>query len=297
MTAWDTQGKLSRFQKTNSDQTSKTVQINQLTGSVNAQNSSEIENSFNEFFASVGTKIVSNLTIIDKNEPIQSATHSMFVRDTNEGEITEMIANLQHKNSSGFDEINNKLLKSRSPILLPYLFHLNNLSLCQGIFLHLSKVTKGIPLGQGGDKTEVNTYRPISLLSSTNKLSERVMLKRLYSYAEIMELKYKERFRFRNNRSTINALAQLTEKLRFDNDALVNSGVLCDFKESLDSLDLLLLAIKLESYGVRRVPYSRLRSHFCKRYKCVFVNGIFYQCLRVDYGVPQESLLGPLLFL
>ena len=101
--------------------TSKMVQINQLTGSVNAVSSSEIADSFNEFFASVGTKLTSKFPTIDNVVTTQFVTHSMFVRDTNGTEITEIISNLHDRSSSGIDEINNKLLKSCSPNLSPYL--------------------------------------------------------------------------------------------------------------------------------------------------------------------------------
>ena len=86
---------------------------NEITGKTSKTNSSsQTAKNFNEFFASVRTEFASNSSTIDNMEPNQSVTHSIFVRDTCEGEVTEIIANLQYKNSSGIDEINNKLLKS-----------------------------------------------------------------------------------------------------------------------------------------------------------------------------------------
>ena len=131
----------------------------------------------------------------------------MFVRDTNESEIMEIIANLHDQNSFGIDEINNKLLKSCSPILLPYSVHLINLSVRHGISPQLLKIAKVIPLQKGDDKSEVNNYCPIPLLSSICKIYEKVMFRRLCSYVEKSGFFHNKQFGFLNKRSTIDALA------------------------------------------------------------------------------------------
>ena len=143
--------------------------MHQLTGSVNADSSPEIANSFNESFASVGTKFVSNFPTAENMHTFQSVPHSMFVGDTNGTEITELISKLD-KSSSGIDKINNKLLKSCSPNLLSNLVQLISLSLRQGVFSHPLKVAEVTPLFKGNDKREVNNHRPISLLNSFSKI-------------------------------------------------------------------------------------------------------------------------------
>ena len=183
------------------------------------------------------------------------------MEDTSGSELTENIANLHDKNYFGIDVINNKLLKSCSPILLPYLGHLKNLSLRQGISPQPLSVAKVIPLHKGDEKSEVNNYHRISLLGSISKIYEKVMFRRLCSYVEKFVFLYNKQLRFLNKRRTIDALLYLTEKFRIDNDAAVSCGVFLDFKKAFGSLGHELLLRKLECYGLRGVPYSWFRSY------------------------------------
>ena len=95
-----------------------------------------------------------------------NVTTSAFFTKTTDSEILDILKNLNPKKSTGFDLISNRILKETSYIISPFLTKLFNLCLSDGIFPECFKVAKVTPLHKGGDKHDVNSYRPISLLPS-----------------------------------------------------------------------------------------------------------------------------------
>ena len=148
-----------------------------------------------------------------------------------------------------------------------------------------------------GDKSNCNNYRPISLLSSFNKIFEKKIQSDLVTFIERNNILYEKQFGFRKYHSTIDALINLhdyiIDKLNSKNKVI---GVFIDLKKAFDSIDINILIEKLKYYGIVG-PYNTLLESYLKdRNICTIVNNNKSNPKNIKYGVPQGSVIGPLLF-
>ena len=172
------------------------------------------------------------------------------------------------------------------------------MSFSTGKFPDLLKIVKVIPIHKGGSTQDINNFRPISLLSIFNKIMEKIMHKNLYSFLENQDILYHNQFGFRKNNSTVYALAQITEMIKKSIDTgKFGCGIFIDLRKAFDTVNHDLLLMKLEHYGIRNNMLSWLKSYLTDRKQFVTFNGQSSELMHIKYGVPQGSVLGPLLFL
>ena len=149
-----------------------------------------------------------------------------------------------------------------------------------------------------GQNTSVNNYRPISLLSNIDKIFEKLVHKRLTSFLLKHKIFFNKQFGFRKSHSTIQTLVNLTESIRRSLDSgQFSCGVFIDLQKAFDTVDIDILLRKLELYGVRGVCNRWFRSYLLGRRQYVKLNGEKSTLADILFGVPQGSVLGPLLFL
>ena len=174
-----------------------------------------------------------------------------------------------------------------------------NKSFSYGEFPNLLKIVKVIPIHKGGSSQDMNNYRPISLLSIFDKIIEKLMHKRLYKFLEENKILYDKQFGFRkNNSTTIYSLIEITEKIKESIDkGKFGCGIFIDLRKAFDTVNHNILLSKLEHYGIRGVTLEWFKSYLNERFQYVYLNGESSEKKAITCGVPQGSVLGPLLFL
>ena len=160
------------------------------------------------------------------------------------------------------------------------------------------KTAKIIPIFKSGQKDVFTNYRPVSLLCQFSKILEKIVIKRLDKFIEKFNLLAEGQYGFRNNRSTSMALLDLMEEITNSIDNKKHMiGVFIDLKKAFDTIDHSILLKKLEIYGIRGATNDWFRSYLTGRNQIVSVKGCASGKLTSTCGVPQGSILGPILFI
>jgi hypothetical protein len=214
-----------------------------------------------------------------------------------EQEVIQLVKNLKNS-SAGWDSISAQIIKDGVNYLLKPMTHVLNMSLSTGIFPREMKIARVIPIFKSGNTMLFNNYRPVSVLPIFSKVYERIMYKRLISFINTHKLLYEYQFGFREGHSTNLAIVYLVDKISqaLDNGEYV-IGLYLDFSKAFDTVDHKILLQKLEHYGIRGVALDWFKSYLENRKQCVDINGTLSDLCHLSCGVPQGSILGPILFL
>ena len=166
-----------------------------------------------------------------------------------------------------------------------------------GVFPSVLKTAKVVPVFKFLF-LDCSNYRPISLLSSTEKILEKPMYKRLYSFLNNNNIIYNLQFGFRQQYSTSHALINITENIRKAlDDGNIGCGVFVDLQKAFDTVDHQILLAKLNHYRIRGVSNDWFKPYLSNRSQYVSINGFDSRLTTINCGVPQGFVLGPLLFL
>ena len=160
------------------------------------------------------------------------------------------------------------------------------------------KIARVIPVFKAKDKTFMGNYRPISLLPSICKVLEKVVHHRLYAFLTKKSILNDNKYGFRPAHSTIDAVSKFTTHvLKSLENKLCTLAVFMDLSKAFDTIDHNILLAKLEYYGVRGITLEWFRSYLCNRSQFVMYRDTESLRRLVSCGVPQGSVLGPLLFI
>ena len=266
----------------------------------------EMANAFNNFFVSNGPNLAKN--ILHKLQTTETdlasdegPNHpdSMFLHPVTADEIIQIITKFKTESASGPDNIGPKIYKLLKHCIADPLAHLINLSFSSGVFPNYLKAATVVPVFKNGPKDCISNFRPISLLNTISKIYEAAMKSRLSSFLENQNLLSPSQYGFRPGRGTNDAILKLTEVITNNVDSNKKClAVFLDLAKAFDTVSHKILLAKLHKMGVRGLALQWFQSYLRDRKQHVRLGDTSSSNPEdVTYGVPQGTVLAPLLFL
>ena len=283
--------------------------INQLTNKtsnpkhhVNINISAE---QLNNHFSTIAEKIVttnqkSRSNTLDKLREFCFSRNIQGKLDIPLMSVTDVYNALKHLKQSGtrdLDGLDNKILRLAAPIITTSLTYVFNLYITKSTFPNAFKIAKVIPLYKSGDSSNPSNYRPISIVSVLAKPLEKHINKHLLLHLDKYNLLHPSQSGFRKKHSCQTALTSLVEQwLSNINNDEFNGVIFVDFKKAFDVTDHNLLLRKLALYGMSDCVMDLLSSYISNRQQCVSVHAHTSSLSTMMHGIPEGSVLGPILF-
>ena len=265
-------------------------------------NGREIATALNKHFVSVGPKLAEEIKtktnddllahICDNNSTI------LNFKMVDVPFIFRALKGLKNGKASGPDRIPVGLVKDASEIIALPLTLIYNSSLTAGVFPDVWKAARVTPIFKSGVRSDVNNYRPISVLSIFARVLEKIVHDQLIDYFKEKQLLKHNQHAFRKLHSTVTSLIKSTDEWLSNIDSQkVNMTMFLDLKKAFDTVDHKILLEKLFKYGIQGKIISWFCSYLTERRQYCRIDGECSKPLRITCGIPQGSCLGPLLFI
>ena len=224
--------------------------------------------------------------------------HNLFIKETDPKEVNKYVNNLYMKKANDIYGISPKLFKIGASNLKSHIAFIFNQYLIHGVFPDKLRTAIVYPIHKGNSKHQCSNYQQISILPILSKISEKLMYSRLIEFNDKHKILYKKQFGFQTGKSTQHAILDLYSNIiKAIEVHRVSSCIFLDFAKAFDTVNHDILRSKLEYYGIRRLPLCLLRSFLTDRTQRVKIGKCISDPKTVTSGVPQGSVLGPLLFL
>ncbi|OON91327.1 MAG: hypothetical protein ATN33_01430 [Epulopiscium sp. Nele67-Bin001] len=228
----------------------------------------------------------------DLSKPIFS------IEEISVSEVIKIISSLKSSNARDAYGLSSDFLKTHKEVLADPIAHLVNLSIKQGMVPSSRKIARVTPIFKAGDKTEPDNYRPISILPIISKVAEKWVTTKLTEhlnngYATLHPMQ----FGFRKFHSTETATCYFLENLKslLDQGGFV-AAVFLDLKRAFDTINHDLLIAKLSHFNFSSNALCWMKSYLTDRKQAVQIGDSLSTYLTCSTGVPQGSILGPVLF-
>jgi len=263
------------------------------------RNTSKIANAFNHYFASIGSKMANSIPHMDGFESYLEQVHSIFDLARPDSEIVlDILKNQKPKLSHGKDTINNRVVKLCCNELTIPMTHIISCSIEEALVPTQFKIARIIPLYKKGAANECGNYRPVSLLSALSKILEKAVCRQLMQYFKTSFILCPDQFGFRPKSQTTHVVQKL---LNFISENSKNNKVtiatFLDLSKAFDCLQYDQLFIKMKFMGFSNHCLDWFKSYLSGRTQYVDLDGKTSEIIDMELGVPQGSILGPILFL
>lgn len=293
----------SRIQNSSNSVKENWAIINELRGKTNSFKASYnvSPDQFNEFFSTIADELTSKLTV--KHDPLKyiedvNITDACHLYSTNIMELKENIAAIKNKNAAGYDGISIKIFYNLPDSTLYALVDAINLSFINGTFPACLKTAIVVPQHKGGSLEDPSNFRPISLLPTLSKIIEGLVKSRMVDFLTKHQILATCQFGFQASKNTQDAMFSFLEYAYSNlNQGEMLASVFCDFSKAFDCVRHDILLKKLFIYGLRNATWHWFRSYLSDRIQIIRVSDKFSKFSEIKHGVPQGSVLGPILFL
>ncbi|XP_065639571.1 uncharacterized protein LOC136072316 [Hydra vulgaris] len=260
-----------------------------------------ISEKFNSFFVNIGPNLASKIHCPNNSFEtyLTSVNSELIFKELKIDEFENAINSIKINKSPGVDDISSNIVANVSSQIRKPIFEIFKSSIKTGTVPDKLKVAKIIPIFKTGETFQINNYRPISILPIFSKILERIIYNRLYEYLIQNKLLDKKQFGFQSQHSTEHAVLDIVNSISdsFNKKQFV-LGTFIDLSKAFDTINHDILLKKMEKYGIKNTTLDWFKSYLCNRQQCVISNDNKYSnLLEIKCGVPQGSILGPLLFL
>lgn len=257
----------------------------------------DLANKFNTFFATVGTEIQKKLKISDTH-PVKTGTENFQLKEETEEEIIKLIDRIKTDVAVGIDEINAKLLKDSKHIIATSLKQLINISYKTSTFPSCMKIAIVKAVHKKESTEDPSNYRPLSILPIVSKIFERSATNQLVQYLEDNHLLTTIQHAYRKGHSTQTCLSEIVNYIYKENDKGNIVGIASlDLSKAFDSINHSLLLQKLINLGLGESTLTWCKSYLTGRTQQTKFKNFTSTTETVTSGVPQGSILGPILFI
>lgn len=264
-------------------------------------NKKDICNSLNTFFSNIGHDINSKFN--DSNEMdylrnVENNESTAFFKPITCKELIDYVNVIKSNTSAGYDDIDIRIIKRCIHLICKPLSAIFNQCMEHGIFPDKMKIAKVVPVFKSGSPEIMTNYRPISVLSVFSKIFEKCIAARLVEFLTKCNIIKKNQYGFRAGHSTSSALTDFIHKVisAIDKGEIL-LGLFLDLSKAFDTLDHKILLAKLRKYGIRGVTLKLFKNYLTNRKQFVRIDNHTSEYKSIRCGVPQGSILGPILFL
>ena len=260
-----------------------------------------VANKFNTYFINIAEKLSNK--IVNKNTKFQDYLKNpnmsqLFLNETSPHEIVKIINDLNPKKSGDIYQISPEYVISAKQAVAQHLTIIFNQSIREGCFPQAMKTAKIIPLHKGNSVLSVSNYRPISLLPIFSKIFERLAYNRLVHFIDENKILSQNQFGFQRGKSTENAVTSIVSRILQAKEKKESSYcIFLDFAKAFDTVNHNILVEKLDYYGVKDHALGWFKSYLNNRAQYTQIGETLSDVGYIKHGVPQGSVLGPLLFL
>ena len=265
-------------------------------------NQKAVATQFNNFFTNVGSDLANQLPppLTNYTQYLDSSEIQPIFTfyEIDAHDIVPIIKQMDTKKAIGHDNIPARAIKENILVIAPILVFLINFIIRSSCFPDCLKVARVKPVFKKGDKFSKNNYRPISILSAISKIVGKVLSLQIYNFLDDFDILTSKQFGFRKGKNTTLNINELMEQLYKNFDSkLATQGIFIDFSKAFDTINHEIIVHKLSFNGFKSCASQLVKSYLSNRKQFVQIGGEVSSMQNISIGVPQGSILGPLLFL